>query len=112
MALHSGGSFGDLSALDDSPMVDSSVPGGGGGGGHQAGVGLQLRKAGGLGGGVTVKLENIKKERLKTVRDACPWANAAPQQGHRSNGTKLPPMPAIGKSARLKRTCLVSVVVS
>ncbi|KAG7266493.1 hypothetical protein CRUP_017821 [Coryphaenoides rupestris] len=106
MALHSGGSFGDLSALDDSPMVDSSVPGSGGG--HQAGVGLQLRKAGGLGGGVTVKLENIKKERLKTVRDACPWANSAPQQGHRSNGTKLPPMPAIGKSARLKRTCFVA----
>lgn len=107
MALHSRGSFGDLSALDDSPMVDSSVPGGG----HQAGVGLQLRKAGGLGGGVTVKLENIKKERLNTVRDACPWANSAPQQGHRSNGTKLPPMPAIGKLARLKRTCFVFVVV-
>ncbi|CAL8266032.1 unnamed protein product [Lota lota] len=95
MALHSGGSFGDLSALDDSPMVESSVPGIGG---HQAGVGLQLRKAGGLGGGVNFKLENIKKERLKTVRDACPWANSAlqPPQGHRSNSTKLPPMPAIG----------------
>uniref|UniRef100_A0A8D0DC75 GLI family zinc finger 2a n=1 Tax=Sander lucioperca TaxID=283035 RepID=A0A8D0DC75_SANLU len=41
MAMHSGGSFGDLSAQDDCPMVDSTVPAGG----QQAGVGLQLRKA-------------------------------------------------------------------
>ncbi|XP_056145142.1 zinc finger protein GLI2a [Lampris incognitus] len=93
MAMHSGGSFGDLSALDESPLVDSTVPAGG----PQAGVGLQLRKAGGHVGGVTIKLENIKKERLKTVRDSCPWANSAPQplQGHRNN-TKLPPIPAVG----------------
>uniref|UniRef100_A0A667YGW9 GLI family zinc finger 2a n=1 Tax=Myripristis murdjan TaxID=586833 RepID=A0A667YGW9_9TELE len=93
MAMHSGGSFGDLSALDECPMVDSTVPAGG----QQAGVGLQLRKAGGHGGGVTIKLENIKKERLKTVRDTCPWASSAPQppQGHRNN-TKLPPIPAVG----------------
>ncbi|XP_056288823.1 zinc finger protein GLI2a isoform X3 [Pseudoliparis swirei] len=86
MALHGGGSFGDLSAQDDCPMVDSTVTAGGG---QQAGVGLQLRKA-----VVTIKLENIKKERLKTVRDSCPWGNAAPQ-GQRSS-TKLPPIPAGG----------------
>ena len=109
MALHSGGSFGDLSALEDSPMVESSVPGLGG---HQAGVGLQLRKAGGLGGGVHFKLENIKKERLKSVRDECPWANPAPQppQGHRSNSTKLLPMPAIGKCAGLEGTDLLYIL--
>ncbi|XP_042350493.1 zinc finger protein GLI2a [Plectropomus leopardus] len=93
MAMHSGGSFGDLSAQDDCPMVDSTVPVGG----QQAGVGLQLRKAVGHGGGVTIKLENIKKERLKTVRDSCPWVNSAPQplQGQR-NSMKLPPIPAVG----------------
>uniref|UniRef100_A0A3P8XTF9 C2H2-type domain-containing protein n=1 Tax=Esox lucius TaxID=8010 RepID=A0A3P8XTF9_ESOLU len=89
MALHSGGSFGDLSALDDLPMVDSSTlsPG------NSAGVGLGLRK----GGGVTIKLENIKKERLKNVRDSCPWANTAPQAPLvRNINTKLPPIPAVG----------------
>ncbi|XP_040057925.2 zinc finger protein GLI2a [Gasterosteus aculeatus] len=93
MALHSGGSFGDLSALDDCPMVDSTVSAGG----QQAGVGLQLRKAVGHVGTVTIKLENIKKERLKTVRDSCPWVNSAPQppQGQRSS-MKLPPIPAVG----------------
>lgn len=89
MAMHSGGSFGDLSAQDECPMVDSTVP---------AGLGLQLRKAVGHGGTVSIKLENIKKERLKTVRDSCPWVNSAPQppQGQRNN-TKLPPIPAVGK---------------
>ncbi|XP_068184781.1 zinc finger protein GLI2a [Antennarius striatus] len=93
MTMHSGGSFGDLSAQDECPMVDSTVPAGG----QQAGVGLQLRKAVGHGGAVTIKLENIKKERLKMVRDSCPWGNAAPQplQGQR-NSTKLPPIPAVG----------------
>lgn len=88
MALHSGGSFGDLSALDDPPMVDSSTlsPR------NSVGVGLGLHK----GGGVTIKLENIKKERLKNVRDSCPWANSGPQAPQVRN-TKLPPIPAVGK---------------
>lgn len=104
MALHSGGSFGDLSAQDDCPMVDSTVPAGG----QQAGVGLQLRKAVGHGGGVTIKLENIKKERLKSVRDSCPWGNSAPQppQGQRIN-MKLPPIPAVGKCGRLRKSFTV-----
>jgi len=74
-------------------MVDSTVPAGG----QQVGVGLQLRKA--AGGAVTIKLENIKKERLKTVRDSCLWVNTAPQplQGQR-NSMKLPPIPAVGKN--------------
>ncbi|KAM6934631.1 zinc finger protein GLI2a [Xenentodon cancila] len=93
MAMHSGDSFGDLSTQDECPLVDSTVPGGG----QQAGMGLQLRKVVGHGGTVTIKLENIKKERLKTVRDSCPWGSAAPQPpaGQR-NSMKLPPIPAGG----------------
>ncbi|KAL6484901.1 hypothetical protein MHYP_G00069460 [Metynnis hypsauchen] len=83
MAMHSGGSLGDLSALDDPPVVDSTGSPGG-----SAGVGLQLRKnRGGL-----LQLEHIKKEKLKTVRDSCSWANTAPQV----RNTKLPPIPAVG----------------
>ncbi|XP_051938955.1 zinc finger protein GLI2a [Hippocampus zosterae] len=91
MAMHSGGSFGDLSAQEECPMVDSTVPAGG----QQAGLGLQLRKAVCHSGAVTIKMETIKKERLKTVRDSCPWVNTAPQppQGQHNN-TKLPPIPA------------------
>ncbi|KAL0184617.1 hypothetical protein M9458_020313, partial [Cirrhinus mrigala] len=82
MAMHSGGSLGDLSALDDTPVVDST-----GSPGNSAGVCLQLRKnRGGL-----LHLENIKKEKLKTVRDPCSWANASPQV----RNTKLPPIPSI-----------------
>lgn len=92
MAMHSGGNFGDLTAQDECPMIDSTIHAGG----QHAGVGLQLRKAMAH-GSVTIKLENIKKERLKTVRDSCPWSNSAsqPLQGqHYSH--KLPPIPAVG----------------
>lgn len=91
--MHSGGSFGDLSAQDDGPMVDSTVPAGG----QQAGVGLHLRKAVGHCGTVTIKLENIKKERLKTVATS-DWVSSAvqPAQGQRS-GVKLPPIPTVGE---------------
>ncbi|XP_077392354.1 zinc finger protein GLI2a isoform X2 [Festucalex cinctus] len=93
MAMHSGGSFGDLSAQDECPMVDSTVATGG----QQAGLGLQLRKAVDHSGTATIKMESIKKERLKTVRDSCPWVNSAPQppQGQ-CNNTKLPPIPTVG----------------
>lgn len=99
--MHSGGSFGDLSAQDECPMVDSTVSTGG----QQAGMGLQMRKAMAHGGVVTIKLENIKKERLKTVRDSCPWVNSAPQplQGQR-NSMKLPPIPAVGKCGLLRKS--------
>lgn len=108
MAMHSGGSFGDLSAQDECPMVDSTVPTGG----QQAGMGLQLRKAMGHGGAVTIKLENIKKERLKTVRDPCPWVNSAPQplQGQRIS-MKLPPIPAVGKDYMLQKHVILGFTV-
>lgn len=75
-------------------MVDSTVPLGG--------VGVQSRKA----AGVTIRLENIKKERLKTVRDPCPWVNPAtvPPQGQHHN-IKLPPISAGGE-------CLSIICVS
>ncbi|XP_076857857.1 zinc finger protein GLI2a [Brachyhypopomus gauderio] len=83
MAVHSGGSLGDLSALDDTPVVDST-----GSPGMSAGVVLQLRKnRGGL-----LQLQHIKKEKLKTVRDSCSWGNATSQ----IQNTKLPPIPAVG----------------
>lgn len=89
MAMHSGGSLGDLSALDDTPVVDST-----GSLGTSAGVGLQLRKnRGGL-----LQLEHIKKEKLKSVRDPCPWANTMPQV----RNTKLPPIPSIGEYKTVK----------
>ncbi|KAM4731872.1 zinc finger protein GLI2a isoform 1-T2 [Anableps anableps] len=91
MAMHSGGSFRDLSAQDECPMVDSTVSAGG----QQAGVGLQLRKSVAHGAAVTIKLENIKQERLKTVRDSCTWVTSRPQppQGQHM---KLPPIPTVG----------------
>lgn len=94
VAMHGGGSFAELCAQDESPMVDSTVPAGG----QQAGVGLHLRKAVGHSGTVTIKLENIKQERLKTVSTS-DWVSSAaqPLQGQRSC-VKLPPIPAVGES--------------
>ncbi|XP_061697124.1 zinc finger protein GLI2a isoform X2 [Syngnathoides biaculeatus] len=93
MAIHSGGSFGDLSVQDDCAMVDSTLPAGG----QHAGFGLQLRKVVGHSGTFTVKMETIKKERLKTVRDSCPWVSSAPQPLQaQCNNTKLPPIVAVG----------------
>uniref|UniRef100_A0AAV2K1D2 C2H2-type domain-containing protein n=1 Tax=Knipowitschia caucasica TaxID=637954 RepID=A0AAV2K1D2_KNICA len=91
MAMHSGGSFGDLSAQDEGPMINSTVQLGG----QHAGVGLQLRKAMPH-GSVTIKLENIKMERLKTVRDSCPWSNSAPQPPQGQHNIKLPAIPSVG----------------
>lgn len=87
MAMYSGGSFGDLSTPDEGPTVDSTIPAGV----PQVGMGLQLRKSVAHGGAVTIKLENIKQERLKAVRETCSWATSRPQ------GMKLPPIPAAGE---------------
>lgn len=77
---------GELGLQEESPLVDSTV------------TGLQLRRAAGHGNGVTVRLENIKRERLKSVRDSCHWGGATlqPLQGQRSS-VKLPPIPAVGR---------------
>lgn len=84
-----GGGFGELGLQEESPLVDSTI------------TGLQLRRAAaaaGHGDAVTVRLENIKRERLKSVRDSCHWGGATlqPLQGQRS-GVKLPPIPAVGR---------------
>lgn len=89
MAIHSGGSLGDLCALDDPPVVDST-----GSPGTSAGVGLQLRKN----RGVVLHLDHIKKEKLKTIRDSCSWTNSTPQV----RNTKLPPIPAVGEYANIR----------
>ncbi|XP_041119876.1 zinc finger protein GLI2-like isoform X2 [Polyodon spathula] len=82
MHMNHGGSLGDLAALDDPPIRDSTVSSG------SSTVGLQLRK------NITAthRLEQLKKEKLKTVRDSCSWASPAPQ----ARNIKLPPIPAIG----------------
>uniref|UniRef100_UPI0037E73273 zinc finger protein GLI2-like n=1 Tax=Semicossyphus pulcher TaxID=241346 RepID=UPI0037E73273 len=87
MAAHSGGSLGDLSTLDDLPFVESL------GCDHSTGgmavLGLHFRKQ----FGTSQRLEHLKKEKLKTVRDSCRWAsNPTPL----ALGTKLPPIPASG----------------
>ncbi|XP_040888150.1 zinc finger protein GLI2-like [Toxotes jaculatrix] len=87
MAVHSGGSLGDLSTLDDLPFVESLGFEDSTGG--VAAVGLHFRKQ----LGTSQLLEHLKKERLKTVRDSCRWANNPTPP---VLGTKLPPIPAIG----------------
>ncbi|XP_070814169.1 zinc finger protein GLI2-like [Chaetodon trifascialis] len=87
MAAHSGGSLGDLSTPDDLPFVESLGCEDSTGG--VAVVGLHLRKQ----FGTSQRLEHLKKEKLKTVRDSCRWAsNPKPP----ALGTKLPPIPASG----------------
>ncbi|XP_069472841.1 zinc finger protein GLI2 isoform X2 [Ambystoma mexicanum] len=81
--MHSGGSLGDLTALDDNaPVVDSTVSSG------TSTVSLQQRKH------MTTmqRLEHLKIEKLKTVRDSCSWANSAPP----IRNTKLPPITGNG----------------
>ncbi|NWJ07453.1 GLI2 protein, partial [Crypturellus undulatus] len=84
MNMQSGGSLGDLTALDDNtPVVDSTVSSG------NSTFSLQLRKH------MTTmqRLEQLKKEKLKTVKDSCSWVNPAPQ----ARNTKLPPISGNGK---------------
>ncbi|XP_051869081.1 zinc finger protein GLI2a isoform X3 [Pristis pectinata] len=84
MNINSGGSLGDLTALDDSPIVDSTVSSG------TSAIGLQLRK------NMTAsqRLEQLKKEKLKQVRDIPSWANPVPPV----KNTKLPLIPLNGTS--------------
>uniref|UniRef100_A0A8C2Q627 C2H2-type domain-containing protein n=1 Tax=Cyprinus carpio TaxID=7962 RepID=A0A8C2Q627_CYPCA len=72
----SGGSMGDLSALDDAPLVDSTVSTGM--------LGLHLRKN----ASPAYRLTHLKQEKLKSVRDSCSWANPTPP----APCTKLPPI--------------------
>ncbi|XP_067287687.1 zinc finger protein GLI2b [Pseudorasbora parva] len=72
----SGGSIGDLSALDDAPLVDSTVSTGM--------LGLHLRKN----ASPAHRLTYLKQEKLKSVRDSCSWANPTPP----APSTKLPPI--------------------
>ncbi|XP_043550145.1 zinc finger protein GLI2a isoform X3 [Chiloscyllium plagiosum] len=84
MNINSGGSLGDLTALDDSPIVDSTVSSG------TSAISLHLRK------NMTApqRLEQLKKEKLKQVRDIPSWANPVPPV----KNTKLPLIPMNGVS--------------
>ncbi|XP_055040768.2 zinc finger protein GLI2b isoform X1 [Misgurnus anguillicaudatus] len=71
---YGGGSMGDLSGLDEAPLVDSTV---------STGVlGLHLRKS------PSHRLLHLKQEKLKSVRDCCSWTNSTPS----APSTKLPPI--------------------
>ncbi|XP_045415133.1 zinc finger protein GLI2 [Lemur catta] len=76
------GSLGDLTALDDTPPgADASAlaaPSAGG---------LQLHKH-----MTTYRFEQLKKEKLKSLKDSCSWAGPAPH----TRNTKLPPLPGSG----------------
>lgn len=78
------GSLGDLTALDDTPPgADASAlaaPSAGG---------LQLRKH------MTAmhRFEQLKKEKLKSLKDSCSWAGPAPH----TRNSKLPPLPGSGE---------------
>ncbi|KAM4538344.1 zinc finger protein GLI2-like [Fundulus diaphanus] len=101
-AAHSGGSLGDLSALDDLPFVDSvgfEDSSSSSGGGGVAAVGLHLRKQ----LGTSQCLENLKKEKLKAVRDSCRWANHPTPPGHQ--GVTLPPIPTSGSLLEHSSLC-------
>ncbi|XP_047628132.1 zinc finger protein GLI2 [Phacochoerus africanus] len=77
------GSLADLTALDDTPPgADASAlatPSAGG---------LQLRKH------MTAmhRFEQLKKEKLKSLKDSCSWAGPAPH----TRNSKLPPLPGSG----------------
>ncbi|XP_006903036.1 PREDICTED: zinc finger protein GLI2-like [Elephantulus edwardii] len=77
------GSLGDLTALDDVPLGASTsalaTPSAGG---------LQLRKQ----MSTMHRFEQLKKEKLKSLKDSCSWAGPAPH----SRTTKLPPLPGSG----------------
>ncbi|KAM7105076.1 zinc finger protein GLI2 isoform 1-T2 [Molossus nigricans] len=76
------GSLGDLTALDDTPPgADTSALAASAGG-------LQLRQH------MTTmhRLEQLKKEKLKSLKDPCSWAGPAPH----TRNTKLPPLPGSG----------------
>ncbi|KAM5152204.1 zinc finger protein GLI2 [Mantella aurantiaca] len=78
LSLHGDGGLGDLFGFEDTgPVVDSTVTSG------TSMVGLQLRRQ----GGATVqRLEQLKKEKLKTLKESCSFMNPAPP----ARNTKLP----------------------
>ncbi|XP_063790101.1 zinc finger protein GLI2 [Pseudophryne corroboree] len=82
--LHGEGGLGDIFGLEDTgPVVDSTVSSG------NAMIGLHLRRQ----GGTTVqRLEQLKKEKLKTLKESCSFMNTAPP----ARNTKLPAIPGNG----------------
>ncbi|KAM4711209.1 zinc finger protein GLI2-like isoform 2-T2 [Anableps anableps] len=93
-AAHSGGSLGDLSTLDDLPFLDSLDSSGG-----VAAVGLHLRKQ----LSTSQCLENLKKEKLKAVRDSCRWVNNPTPPAHQ--GITLPPILTSGSLQENSSRC-------
>ncbi|XP_076008556.1 zinc finger protein GLI2-like [Genypterus blacodes] len=87
MAAYSGGSLGDLTALDEQHYLESAGFEDSLGG--VTAVGLNFCKQ----LGSSQRLERLKMEKLKTVRDSCRWARESKLP---TLGTKLPPIPTSG----------------
>ncbi|XP_077129402.1 zinc finger protein GLI2 isoform X1 [Ranitomeya variabilis] len=84
--FHGDGGLGDIFGLEDtSPVVDSTISSG------NAMVGLQLRKQGGT---AVQRLEQLKKEKLKTMKESCSFMNPAPP----ARNTKFPAISGNGSS--------------
>uniref|UniRef100_A0A8C5WE54 C2H2-type domain-containing protein n=1 Tax=Leptobrachium leishanense TaxID=445787 RepID=A0A8C5WE54_9ANUR len=82
--LHGEEGLGDIFGLEDArPVVDSTVSCG------NTGVSLQLRKHG---TSTVQRLEQLKKEKLKTMKESCSFMSPASP----ARNTKLPAMPANG----------------
>ncbi|XP_069838534.1 zinc finger protein GLI2 [Dendropsophus ebraccatus] len=76
--FHEEGGLGDIFGLEDTgPVVDSTVSSG------NAMIGLQLRKQGGT---AVQRLEQLKKEKLKTLKESCSFMHPAPP----ARNTKFP----------------------
>lgn len=87
MAALSGGSLGDLSNLDELPFVEPLACDESAGGLTVMGLNQPKQL------NTSQCLETLKKEKLKTVRDSCRWANNPTPPVF---GTKLPPIQASG----------------
>ncbi|XP_053324375.1 transcriptional activator GLI3 [Spea bombifrons] len=90
-ALNSGGSLGDLSALDDTPIMDSTIST------ATAGVGLQGRRF--MNG--TKWIEQVKVERVKQVNGMLPRLNPVPPAKLQS----LPPITGNGLQLNNNTNC-------
>lgn len=88
MALNSGGSLGDVSTPDELPFPEP--PGWGESAGGVAVAGARFLKQ----LGTCQRLERLKREKLKMVRDSCRWTGAPTPP---VLGTKPPPVPAPGE---------------
>lgn len=84
----SGGSLGELSTPDELPFLEPLSCGEAAGGVALAGPRVLKQLS------TCQRLEHLKRETLRTVRDSCRWTG---EPAPPVLGTKLPPIPAPGE---------------